>query len=1034
MVRSERFECEEFRMRINLSGSSSRTGGSTATDYGIINRAGIGTEWTDNPLTTAIGASLVVESRRHGSVYPSTTEFSYRIYIPELGIDQEYNEAFSESGGAILSIEDFGIYYEKGTNNSHFMHGTIRLLRADGSVIDTWLYSDNMVVSSFITPSGVPIFGVPPEIYSNSAVTPLPAIGFNPINCSNFEATCQSTASGGVAFKIGGVWREYAVALPELLEPPAGESCMDIYRPTLSGNSSYNMSMSSKCYVKCVEGVTETVICNPCPPGQVMNTPATYLITPKRLIDMVSGSGATLFADNSNSVRILNWANDYAEYLHRAPFPESWKVARTQCCTVINPEVGTVECTGDLLDPVMERVHAPFSVYEDVVRKSDDPFFEPFGRRIWAFANWGGYAQQSVRTDVVIVEPGSCGLVGGDGPMIPGSDDPGSNACSEYVDATSWKYSSKSSTFETVLATQGESTLTHAYPAPHYNNTIACPHWACWLKFPDNVGDTQVEWRVFDQAISNLYFVGCGEQWLYGPSLDPTRQLKTRNTLISAPLLFSTSYAALESFYSGYPTSWLGIDGKFHVYDIDDYITDEVVIDIDATSCITTTDCSIAFDDINGEIVITPDVGELEISFDLDSGTFDRFPFQYPHIAKYVRQIWSAVANPHLLALQVKNMSPYGGEKVILSTSGEHVIPPGVESSYAGDWAQDHFSLLLLELGETDFGFDQKDDGSNEFGKSLPSMLDPELSQTFSLVQGRSGSKLRWSFTLDDDLPVRIKYPVLKTAESTSADRASIVPIDRLSSAVLYPKGPAFQSCRWQWWDYDIPEMLTVPLVWPWDYRQTWVDFSQTRRVVWEGRAPYTEAALCTFAFTKYRSRLVGFNSLQTKESLHSIASNTRAFHVKARANRAGSVIVTNDACQVPCLNWLPDFDRDGSLNVMTTFAQRSYTLAVGNRYIVSDGAPLHLYRPDIPRTEKWTVASTLYPTEGYFITSHAHSVENNEPYFDVVWGKRRIARVRPWHSYFASIKSLNSGFGTGNIHMAPTPQGVLFLTMQKSD
>jgi hypothetical protein len=372
----------------------------------------------------------------------------------------------------------------------------------------------------------------------------------------------------------------------------------------------------------------------------------------------------------------------------------------------------------------------------------------------------------------------------------------------------------------------------------------------------------------------------------------------------------------------------------------------------------------------------------------------------------------------------------------------KHLLPQtAFEDRYIGSYAQNHDSLgLLLELGETDFGYDMTDSGSNVYGESLSAMGDPALASTHSLLQSHSGAYLEFKFDFKVAETVAVMdYPILYFAPDERDYRATLVPIDRLVTAVIWPKGQCYQSSRWRWWDYDAPGFLSTPELYGFGQMSSVVDMLQTNQVVWMALDPLTtlEAAYRVLEVFSHRELFEsGWDpgDHTPTEIVDSAALRSRAIHVQLRdsTSRAGVILQSNLTFSTPPFNWLPNFKLDVNLTPTEEFSQTSYSLAVGPRRVVNSMVPLHTYAPGSPRIDQWSRNSPLYSAAGWIITEHDHRLANDEGYYDLVAKGKLFGKATPWHSYVVSVGG-GATVVQGNLHMAPSPHGVLFLLIKEN-
>lgn len=1013
--------------------------------FGSINRGIVSTSWTQTQYTQEPGISLTVETLYRGPGYPSTDETNYIISIPGLGIDYTHTAAQTASASGKIHLRKFGVL---GSSLSEWMivYDGIDLI-AEGVVVKSWgagFHRKLVFDVPLCTPSGIWLVGMPPLITTVGSISPFPAFGYANTECSSdYDERSNTSATGGFRFQMDGVWHELPIAFVDLPEPadPPGGCPIALAKPTISGSLSNSISINAGSYVQCETGSTIDFECNPCPAGWEMSRPARYQATLHYHRDGVYGSAAQLFADLEKDINFLNWKPDYSALVYRHAQPGSFKNGAANCCTVNRPNAGTTECDGGLDDTTTYsiRVHPNWSRFMDVIADGGwaETFLEPFrNARTYAHSFWNSSAQESVVPKITIVDPGFCGLGGGGAPQGPTED------CGTIISALSkWRYSQKSANFGSVDVQDARiGTLWHSDDAVVYNNTIANPHWGSAYWFPPNtedsdgdlIPDRQYEWKIYDQPVDVAYYLATATQWQYHPALPPGKQVKTRNTILDAPLDFSPYSSRIKNEIFGFPGSWIGIN-RFKARKIEPLAS----VQMDSQVWNSVADCTLAFNDFAHEATATPDTGKTSFSFKFAMGDFEKPPYFYPSIARSVVVDWTE-ADPDIESVTVYLESPYSSLMQVTNAPGEYTFPVNQsEPDYIGNWAQDRSAGYLADLGVDDFGVDMNESFENSYGHSFDAMQDPDLVNTFHLKQGHSGMFLRFDVTLKVEKPFTFEMPIFKAAGASVEQRARVVPMDRSSNAVIFPEGQGILSNMWQWWDYDLRRPRTnpgeKPLIWAWEYRPTYFDDKFNQGMFWLNHKP-TGAEIVSAAFDDYHPREIGLtNSDPINDVLETLTSGTRVVHMQYKdasvSNVAGFVALINENSELPPLNWLATRKRAADYTFENEFEQKSYALAIKNRYYVNGSQPLHLWKPATEPTEQVTSKSTLYTAIGWSVTGHNMLTNQDEPPYDLRMNKKRVAKAMPWHPYYSQVQGTPPG---GARHMCPTPHGVLFLLLEK--
>lgn len=969
---------DQWKMSISVSGSATRDStlvgcriaGGAATYYTLLN---------SSPLLSP-GISISAQSVLAGGGSPfGATGTVYTLSIPDLISDQQYTTgSFTTSLSTYVEIDNLGIYQQGGV---WVVRWTELRWYAGGGLRFT-LSGDVEQASLILTPSSIPFFGIPPELTAGAGIDQAPLVpwGYVPYNC-----TVDATVTGGWQGKLKGDsgWTAYpvAVSIPTAASAGGGCSFPSVTLPSATDTSDGQVYAETHCTYAATPGLTFECRC--CPDGQTIPPEfpaARFTYTRHEATYRTRNCSLTMLPCVPKSIWKLN-PDDYAAMVYRGGFPQVQKEA-TSGCAIYNDPTNPFPSGGNDVTETTE-VNPSLTEFLATVENATHVIETPFGWTTYAPGGYNAYLQEVDLKEITDEEPGAC-------PATPPGGYTG-DPCEPCVFPQSTaKISSRTGIFPIVNYAGDElgflevQTPSPNYHIPRYINYTANPHWSFFLWFPPDSMTTL--WKVDDAKVgSGDYWSPIRQQWLEHPDLPNDERLKTRNHIVTEPLMIAPELAAFceAIFGEGSKTSWWGVHRIFseNVIAAGTYTMEQ------GTPGWTGINCSVM--QTATEIECLPTNGtDTTLYFEWEIGSFTNTPYLVPHMVRY----WGfPIVTANLVSFACHVVGAYGNRALLANTGAPTQFAVYDDPNYAGDW-QD-FGLGVV----TDEGLDILPNG-----RSAPTLADPERNFAFQLLAGRTAKKLRFTVVITDpEIPFKMGYPVWNPDET-----GRVIQLTGQTAVSLRQFSAGIRYGQWNWWDDDEAELRTEPVIRPMGEKQTALDWLIFRHLVYDMK-PATEDLddeIQAWFFDEYEGN--------TQEA---VAHDTIGLYLDAALEGQtcmGRGVCYNARAQVPPLAQFPLRKRDA-----TTFepdgdwGQEAYTYIQNTQYVVSAQHETHLEKPatygDINSARtRWT-ALDANQVDGWKITKHTHEVDNNEQArFYLHWdgateGKRDCATVSPYHGYF---------------------------------
>ncbi len=175
-------------------------------------------------VATSRGIELLLSTQSGG---PGGVKYQYDLNIPTLGIlagstsgARVTGSSYKASMTAALRIDNFRVYNSGGAK--HLFHDDIHFY-VDGALHQTWNYSDNELINPYLTPIGIPLVGILPEVNVGAGLNPAYALPPTP-GGSGASSSNSALTGGGWRFHDGTGWKTPPIVLPAVGAMP-GSSC-----------------------------------------------------------------------------------------------------------------------------------------------------------------------------------------------------------------------------------------------------------------------------------------------------------------------------------------------------------------------------------------------------------------------------------------------------------------------------------------------------------------------------------------------------------------------------------------------------------------------------------------------------------------------------------------------------------------------------------------------------------------------------------------------------------------------------------------
>jgi hypothetical protein len=460
------------------------------------------TRFSDSQETLSDGVRLKIESSVGGSGSSFSDRLGVNFEIPYLGLRSEVELDHWKSFVVSRAVFNNVCLYR--SNKGQW------LLRS--SSVD-WFIDDQLkqsfeaitVEGYLLTPSSVPLLGVPACLRSSCEVEPGPVMGFGKDGLESFTARAHCEARGGWRFFERSEWH----ALP-----------MDMLgQDGVQASDTYSGLVCSSAVVEYAEIDQPDIVCELGSDGQPAIQSA--VMSCKKVIKKLDSKQGSAVLLPSLKKRVGRMNEDYAALIYRGSMPAVYRVQQS----------GHLDYAWSANQSLYDVPHVPV-VDKTVVCPGADELFdvalsrpgkieEPFGLKSYAPYSVKHHGWEVVDYDVQEKENGIYKL----------SDGQIHREVPDYTMRTKRTIRQYSSSDEFPVLDQGEQSglpsLGHADGLVRYLNTSVHPHWSAYYVFHD--------WSVDKIPVkASEYWLPLKTQFL--EHLDAGIKRRTRTSLVSAAL------------------------------------------------------------------------------------------------------------------------------------------------------------------------------------------------------------------------------------------------------------------------------------------------------------------------------------------------------------------------------------------------------------------------------------------------------------------------------------------------------------------
>lgn len=903
---------------------------------------------------TSTGIRMILETEYAIDGVTSDHSHGVTLQIPDLGIDFSIGDnSLVINQNCKLEIENLAVYTINGLFGKTFyaVWDEMRFYW-NGSLEHT--IAGSGLLGTRLTGTSTPLFGEPAMVSGGSG----PGIpewenwATSPVTI-DLDLSGGMTTNGGCRYKDeAGNWIEWNVSTPPVPEIPShGPFTPEIGSISTGTNTGSVVSSFMVRNYGTVEGPFD---CGTCPPEfPFLTSPGTYQIQ--------RNFGAYDFKDGKvmllpNVARRIDRINDdYMAVWFRGAFPYSKVKAVSEWETIDRETVcGDVEEVRDLQINLLQ-IHAELPSAHRTVLNDANSIEAPLNAVPYA-PFFRGQAKREYTSSVFVqFDPGFCAETpGGHLGVTP-------ECCPEephYNHEAVYNIS-----FPTMggRPAGGFLELTSDDDTTKYLNFWGNPHWSFLYDFPDDF-DLANWWAQGAKRFSADYWIKIRQQWAGGTFLSSRDQRRTRNFLISAPLLSGALAEHIAGAYMGVPTSWVGIT-RPQTFAFD--YPEELELDDASEPNWSATDATLTFDPT--EIVVNPSASSCVIELDLSS--FEDPPFFGAVPAAAID--WDiGPANVDSVLVEYVNAA---GDVVAAFPNGTSLTLTGIRPK--ADKEQD--SEYAASTGQ-DFADGQIDDEGVDIepgGQSVTVCSSPERVHDFQYLGGREATLIRFTIEVTDhssdfrmDYPRLRRYSLPAKVKYETGTTAAIM-FGRFTGTSRW--GAGFRWGQWDFWDAIAEEVRDIPIVRPIHETPTVLDFLCYRNL-FTGVAHDDNLATDIGAL---------YDALEGNDE-EAAATNRHAFimPIVSGDGQPCKGILVNSWSEVPPIACFPSHVRD--LETMEPNGSRamvSYSFAQESRFYCHPNKPIHLEFDNGTSRERWTASDPEPAADSWCVTMHRRPVTNDE-------------------------------------------------------
>lgn len=803
-------------------------------------------------------------------------------------------------------------------------------------------HSEMELSSDILTPSSIPLLGIPAELSAECSVHPQPFLGFGKEHAS-YEAEVHCKVEGGWRFFHQGCWE----ALPVLVE-----TSKDI-----GASDTFNGYVHARTFAKYKETPLSNFECTIAPDGQESIRPV--LLGRIQIDKSFDSVQSKLMLVPNLPKRVCRMNSDYVALIKRGGMPAFYRLI----------ENGSSEHTLDDADPnglihkkprplVREEVITPKVTSElGVIRSKAHLLEEPFLFHTVA-PHFSHHISWEVHDlDLVTLDLGIFPLANGKihGP-VPDYEFKSERWIRQHYSIVSFPNIKKSEIKVDFL-----SLLEHSEATVMYLNTVGHPHWSYFYYFPNHT-DLD-EWKLGEEKFkSSDYWMPIRSQFLVHSSLEK-ESVWSRNHLISAPLLEGSLDSKIESSWMNVPTTWWGIH-RFHVKEHQS--KKSCCFSEKNRSCWSFKGCQASF---GKKISLRPSANQFSLECDLAG--FSNPPFCFSFLGGAIEVNWDL---KNVKRCQVYLVGSSGDRCLFAESPGRYSRGKGFDSCYAGSWAQNFGFKTLRDCGEDIRGE----------GRSSSYLKDVFGVCHFDLLRGSGARKLRFEFEvkcLDQD--ICLDYPLFYSPD----EPPKVIHETGQTACLIWPRGAGIRWGQWKCGDgksiFNKPQLAEIGSM------RSVLDWICWRRLIFEGAAMDDSIQREVRCF---------YDEIECpKEAMAGV--NTHSFLISSEKSSLG--VLVNSLSEVPPLCCFPVRARNQVFSPVGEWVQESWSYAQEPcYYVVSGDFPLHLLKAGDSR--KFITKESLIQIPGWRITEHCYSFgRGKDSICKLLIDGQEIAKASGWHGYF---------------------------------
>ena len=926
MLGGESFFADSLRIGLAYDGTDSHSGDGTGT-FGW--NASLQSLFIFNIASVLPGLQMSIESANS-----PTPAYIWSFAIPELSLaDTVTGSSYETSVSTHLilrgfnPIETFGSPWRLFFSSIEwYVNGTLA-----GS------YGGATMDASGLGPGYVPLLGIAPKV--TGGINP-GATGYPLTSEAEWTASTSGKITVSYEFKptSGDSWQNLPVAIPAPVLPACFGACPHCLSAsgivTGTNTSEVDINLFRQTGLITIEAGGKYFT-----RGDVTNRGGELWLIPNLPKNLVKLGGS------------------YAAVVERTGFPYTQQMGTRSCGPAVPPPGPPVPSPYIETRTTVSEVHPSYSSFLGTIQDAHHVIEDPLDEVTWMPI----YASNSVNV-------GQWVEIGDSGEPINPALWP--TALQDFeVETVTYtfpskvqhrtKYGDPNSQMASYLTwSDDQATPTEINNVVTYTNYIAHPHWSYTYKARN--------WKIdgADVAFADYWGYICDQHTTH-PALPPEDNLRTRTSLVSAPLLFGGNQGFIEAQVTGTPTSWLGIPGTNLRIDRPTIPASVIGTGPDRW---TLTDCTASF---GATTVTATSTGASTIKLKYDLANWNYSPRMLTSLAKRFTIGWTAT---NIVSVAVKLIGIDGAEHTLTSVPGTFDWPLGRGNlEYAGTWAQDFGAGVI-----TDTGTDLLPEGD-----SIAAMGDNSRVIAFQYLSARGAKYLEYEITVSNTAnPVTLNLPVFLMP---SPDWTVVHEGSQFASA-LDPEGPAIRFGASSFWNYVLDSYQYPPTVLGPTSKPTVIDWLSFRESVLRGNDP--NATIDGLIAGYFR------NGREYTLRKH-LAVNTVAWMMAYSGGLQG--VMYNTYCPPP-LALFPGRARDGELSPATGWDQKVYSFTQHKRNHITPA------NPSAQQLKKAPGANWLTPQpapDGWKIDAHTHEVEGDETDYVLSLAGQGWGEMRPFHGHF---------------------------------